>query len=332
MPRPLAVAAIVLSMTLGMVGATRAQSPGSGSAPTPPPGFAWFVLSQLNAFYDNPEDPTDRPELITDVPDGVLTAVDINHDSEPDWLIEWPEAVQFCGTGGCERSLYVSGPEGFTRAFDRQTIAFVIAEVEGETRIEATVHHLYCEDDRPDCRFSWAWDDRARRLVQRPASDGVTLMEGTGPGAVDDDIPATSASLDRWPVEIGNLWEKSRVVCLTESSPGYAVGQATVATVPDLNGDGRPDWVVTLPSPCEGTPIRQPFQVWVTTGEGEDQDGVALAYAAEPGTGLRLEVARTAPALSVATGCDAAIAAENAQGECPFRPLRWDTATRRLKE
>ncbi len=122
---------------------------------------------------------------MTKVPDGVLVPVEINADDRTDWLINWPEAMAFCGTGGCERSLYVSGQEGFTRAFDRQALGLSIGHVDGEVRVEAWVHHLNCEDDRMDCRFAWTWDEATRRLVERPSSDGRPAPRVGPPTVID---------------------------------------------------------------------------------------------------------------------------------------------------
>lgn len=300
---------------------------------TPPPidpaaAFDWYVLSELNSFYDNPEDPTDRPVLLTQVPAGIVKPVDINHDGKTDWLIEWPESAQFCGTGGCERSLYVSTPDhdGFTRALDRQTLDLKIEDVGGETRIEAWVHHMYCDEAREECRFAWAWDDKARRLVQRPAGDGITLLDGVGAEVVDGDIRADRG--DAWPIALGNAWEASRVVCLTDDNTGYSITHSDIATIPDVSGDGRPDWVVSAPRPCDGAAPAEPFAIWTTTGEGDLRDGVQKAYEAPPGTALRLDLA--GPTVLVSPGCGTPDDAD--QTKCRYVPLKWDGPMRVLTE
>lgn len=81
-------------------------------AQTPPEGITWYILNELNRLYLDLDDPTNRPPLETVVPDGVLVPVEINGDGQTEWLINWPEATQFCGTGGCQRSLYISGEGG----------------------------------------------------------------------------------------------------------------------------------------------------------------------------------------------------------------------------
>lgn len=157
-------------MAVGLVsGEARADVP----PPPPPPGLVWYVLNALNAFYLDVDDPTNRPPLVTEVPDGVLAPVEINGDGMVDWLIRWPESAQFCGTGGCRTTLYISAEDGFVRAFDRQTLSFEIRTVDGERRIEAGLHAVNCRDDAEECLRVWAWDAAAKRLRVVASSDGV---------------------------------------------------------------------------------------------------------------------------------------------------------------
>lgn len=167
----------ILATAIGLAIAAPAR------AQTPPEGFTWYVLNEINRFYLDIDDPTNRPDLVTEVPEGVLVPVEINGDGRTDWLINWPESTQFCGTGGCQRALYISGEYGFVRAFDRQALELAVAPVDGDVRIEAWLHHLNCDETRPQCRFAWVWDDSARRLTARPSSDGVAAPE-TGPDTV----------------------------------------------------------------------------------------------------------------------------------------------------
>lgn len=175
--RVLLTAATLLAFT----GPVQAQE----QALTPPEGFTWYVLNELNRFYLDIDDPTNRPALLTEVPEGVLAPVEVNGDGQTDWLINWPASTQFCGTGGCRRTLYISGGDGgFFRALDRQALELTITPVAGEVRVEGWLHHLNCGDARPQCRFAWTWDAQARRLVARQSSDGVAASE-EGPVLLD---------------------------------------------------------------------------------------------------------------------------------------------------
>jgi len=300
------------------------------AAPTPPDGIVWRVLEEINVFYFDIEDPTDRPPLVTEIPQGVLTPVDINADGRPDWLITWPESVAFCGTGGCDRTLYISnaatpGPDevgadevetGFTRAFDRQALDFSIAKVGDEVRIQATVHHALCPDDRTECVFAWAWDEAAQRLVQRPASDGRTVMLGAGAAPVDDDVPSAS----RLPAVLEEVWTASKRICPASwEASGHEALYADIRSIPDVDGDGRPDWLVEAPGPCDSSRVLEPPQLWVSDGEG----GAVLAWQAETGE-VELDVGVVPAALTRITDC-------MDDDGCAREPLHWDSAARTLR-
>ena len=125
----------------------------------PPPGLSWYVISELNDFYDDPEDPTNRPPLVTQPPAGVVRAVDINADGVNDWLVEWPDSTQFCGTGGCRFTVYLTHGQNLVRIFDRQTFQPLdISMVDGEPRLEGSFHHGSCNEQRDDCRLAWGLD------------------------------------------------------------------------------------------------------------------------------------------------------------------------------
>ena len=302
---------------------------GGAVAQTPPEGFVWYVLNQMNAFSLDLEDPTDRPPLITGVPDGVLTAVEVNGDGRPDWLIRWPESAQFCGTGGCQASLYISDGDGFVRAFDRQALTLDLRRVDGEVRLETTLHHLNCDDGRFDCRFAWAWSPAAGRLEERPASDGVsriTIVQPVDRGEAADGTPV----LPDWtPPTLEERWTASRAVCPgpTDADGPYR-RQATLYDIPDVNGDGLRDYVYTPDAGCE-TPPETGFQVWVTEGAGPGPYGrggaVALAWTAPQDHWPEVDVA-TRPAVVIQReACG--------EGEsCPSVSLQWDAASGRLTE
>lgn len=152
--------------------------PGAGSAqtakaPPPPDGFVRYILDRLNSFSFDVEDPTNRPPPTIIVPDGVLTAIEVNSDGRPDWLIRWPEASQFCGTGGCEATLYISTEDGFVRALDRQVLSLEIRSVAGTAQIEAELHQLECNEGQEVCLRAWGWDQNTKHLEVRTSSDGI---------------------------------------------------------------------------------------------------------------------------------------------------------------
>lgn len=320
--KPAQIAGVVLAVLWGS-GAHAQSRP--LDAETPPEGIVWRVLNEINTYFYDIDDPTNRPPLVTQVPDGVLTPVEINGDGLADWLISWPQEIAFCGTGGCARTLYVSGAPipgaedqatGFTRALDRQALELSIETVAGEVRLEALVHHALCADGRSECRFAWAWDEGARRLVQRPSSDGRTAIQGFGVAPVDDVDPSTA-----WlPSELATVWEDSKLVCPASwEATGYEVLRAEINSIPDINGDGRLDWLAALPAPCDSGSALRPPQVWVTAGE----EAVVLAWQAASGD-VEVNLDRQPATLTWLTDC-------GAMTGCARQPLRWDSAGRTLR-
>lgn len=139
----------------------------------PPAGLHWYVISQLNDFYNDPEDPTNRPPLLANPPEGVVQAVDVNADGVNDWVVDWPESTQFCGTGGCRYTVYLTHGQNLVRIFDRQVFdGLTFSVVDGEPRFEGSFHHGSCGDRHDDCRLAWGLDPATRRLVPRPSANG----------------------------------------------------------------------------------------------------------------------------------------------------------------
>ncbi len=317
-------AATLVAGTLGGEGRALAQQP----VQTPPEGFRWYVLNELNGFYLDIDDPTNRPPLLTEVPEGVLEPVDLNRDGRTDWLIRWPDSTQFCGTGGCRTTLYISDEGGFVRAFDRQALRFAVNTVDGEVRVEAALHHLYCDRDQDECLRTWAWEPAAGRLQERPSSDGVSRLTAVAPVDLGEEADGSPILPDWTPPSLGEMRFRSRVWCPVSPEEGPALRQAALFDTPDVNGDGLRDWVFTPAGGCDDGPVSG-FQVWVTTEPGPGPQGrggpVALAFTASPERWVEYELSERPATLLVVAPCD--------QGaECGGIPLRWNAAAGRLVE
>lgn len=161
-----------------------ACAPVTGSKP--PAGLSWHVISALNGFYDDVDDPTNRPPLLTEPPEGVVRAVDVNADGVNDWIIDWPHGAQFCGTGGCRITVYLTHGQNLVRLFDRQALEPLdISMVDGEPRFEGRFHHLACNDARRECRLAWGLDATTRTLVPRPSANGDTYSSQADEGPIE---------------------------------------------------------------------------------------------------------------------------------------------------
>lgn len=175
---PLRRLSIAMLLSLGFTAPALAQE-----AAQPPAGIVWMAVNDINSLYFDPDDPTNRPPLLTAPPEGMVTAVDINADGQPDWLVDYEKAgeARYCGTGGCLARLYVSDGPNYVRALDRQALEFSV-EPGGEVR--AWVHHGVCTPDNWDCRVVWRWNPATRTLDQVPGGENAPAP-GAAP-AIDD--------------------------------------------------------------------------------------------------------------------------------------------------
>ncbi|MFN3670239.1 MAG: hypothetical protein ACK4VY_13105 [Brevundimonas sp.] len=298
--------------------ATAAVAP--ARAQTPPEALTWMVLDEINSAYFDRTEPFNRPPLVTRVPEGVIRPVDISHDGKPDWLIDYTDSgLMYCGTGGCLRTLYVSDGDDHVMAFDEQTHTFELSSRGGETVIEVEVHHVFCGAAGDDCAFAWTWDPVLKQLVERPNAAGVTLLGNDGGfaplGARDDGRPVE----DGLPAELSAVWHGARLTCASTDDDGFRVFRPAFKSVPDLNGDGRRDWLARLPDPCPGDLHEevqaQPFRVWLTGPDGS----LAEAWTSAPDHWALIDIATTPARLVSNPSCGIGTA-------CPDRRLRWDAA------
>ncbi len=304
-----------IAAILAALAATAAAS--GASAQTPPEGLVWMALNEINAGYFDRDDPTNRPPLATRVPDGMLRPVDVSPDGLTDWIVDFSAAgmAAFCGTGGCARILYVSGGDtGFVRAFDAPALAFEVVVRGGETRVEAMVHHLNCRPGQAECWYAWAWDPALARLVERPAPDGTTRLEGGGFDPID---PAHADLPDSLPSELSQAWFGGRRTCRVHTDDGIEVLRPTFQSIPDINGDGRRDWI-EIPAGCLEEDAAG-FKLWSTTPGG----GLAVVHESDADRYPSVDMATTPATVLVNPPCG--------QGEaCPDTPLRPDRRTGRF--
>lgn len=298
------------------------------AAQTPPEGLVWMVLRDLNDYGFDRDDPTNRPPLVTEAPEGMIRAVDVTHDGRTDWLVDYEASgnSSYCGTGGCTKVVYVTlGDDGLTRAFDEQAHELTFYEAEGESRVEAWVHHALCSSDAGrECRFAFAWDLALKRLVERPNRAGEAVIPVGAFSPIDrtgDRQPD-----DRAPAPVADRWFKTRTTCPSVyNDDGLDVRRAAIHDIPDVDGDGVRDWVVEPPSACQARPgdtAPYPgFEVWLTRDDGE----AVQAYVSAPERYPHLDVSRS-PAVVLAQ-------AECAAGDvCARTRLRWDEGAGRLVE
>lgn len=305
-------------LTTAALAVSAAMVAAVASAQTPPEALTWMVLNEINgAYFDRPE-PFNRTPLVTRVPDGVIRPVDITPDGKPDWLVDYTDSgLMYCGTGGCLRTLYVSDGDDYLMAFDEQTHTFDLSIRGGETVIEAEVHHIFCDSAGDSCAYAWTWDAGLKQLVERPNAAGVSLLGNDGGfpplGEREDSRPVE----DRLPAELSEVWHGHRLTCPASTDDGFRVFRPTFKQAPDLNGDGRRDWLVRLPDPCPQDAFEEvqarPFSVWLTGPNGT----LSEAWTSEPDYWAMIDIATTPAQLVSNPAC-------GHEPVCPNRRLRWD--------
>lgn len=293
-------------VAIGLVAGVLAEP---SAAQSPPEGLVWMALRDINETYFDRDDPTNRPALATRPPVGMIRAVNVSRDGKPDWLVDYSktDTSHFCGTGGCLQRLYVSTDDGYVRAFDQQALEFEVTERAGGRGVEVMVHHSYCTPERSECRFAWAWDTEQRRLVERPAIDGVTILTGGGFAPIEA-IP------EERPQDIAQAAERLAVACPPEGDR-VAPELRPVDAHPtvDLNGDGIRDWFIQPPGACAADGATAGFRVMLS-----EEGGFTEAYRSDPDRYPSVDIAQTPAALVINPPCG--------YGEtCPNERLRWDS-------
>lgn len=304
-----------------------AMGAGPVMAQTPPEGLAWMVLRDINEYGFDRDDPTNRPPLVTEVPAGAIRAVDVTRDGHADWLVDYEaaEISSFCGTGGCSQILYVSlGDDGLTRAFDEQAHELTFYQADGESRVEAWVHHSFCSSDAGrECRFAYGWDPELKRLVERPNRAGEAVIPVGAFSPIDN-------SADRGPnpdapEAVADRWFKTRTTCQAYNDDGMEVRRAEIDDVPDIDGDGVRDWIVQPPMACQHQPdevVPSPgFEVWLSRADGE----AVQAYVSPAERFPHLDVSTTPATVIAAPAC-------GFQETCAQPRLRWDAGSGRFVE
>ena len=302
----------------GMLAAVFLALAGGGAwARTPPDGLVWIAVRDVNEAWDNDREPTNRPPVAWTVPEGMIRPVDVTRDGVADWVLDYSAsgAGDYCGSGGCLTRLYVSVDGRHLAVLDRQTDGLVIAERDGETVIEAEVHHLNCEVGARDCRFAWAWDAATGRLQPRIPSNGATrLVEG---GAQPMEFIADDA--DILPPALSQQWYGGRTTCRDYSDDGLVVLRPRIAPIPDVTGDGLPDWMLVQAGPCD-TELPSPgFSIWADDGAGDAREVHVSAY---DRVGL-IDIATRPAVLIEQQGC-------GYDPQCVETRLHWDAGAGRF--
>ena len=256
----------------------------------------------------------------------LFTPVDLTPQAAPDWLVDFNALPvwQLCGTGGCLLQVWVkTGQTPYQLAFHRQALGHaVVQHRSGRRWLDLELHGINCAGSGSDaCRYHFEWhghaDDPEGHFRVASIWGKPLRYEGPLVQAMPAQAPAGSA--------VAAALEQYRAACT--SSGGTAVLDDVLTSLPDLNGDDRPELLldaglaycllddVPVDMPCAGDTChsrlysRQGSAGWQTVWSGEP-----FAYA--------IDFRQPAPRLL--------IRAADCEGHCPEQVLSWQAGQRRF--
>lgn len=275
---------------------------------------------------DEINDPETVPPWMKQTKPSMFKKVDVNGDGLPDWMVDYQEAPNasfFCGTGGCQQHVYVALPGGeFRKVWSHTSGALKFSGPKTARRLETNFHGSVCGSyGASECLRAYRWDTAADRYIEIPNSKRLALLAG-GP------MPAITPPLADTPPEVRADMALRRQAC--EAAGGTLPDEEAVAyDIPDINGDGRRDWVVgSQYDDCQweddhtdGPPVRLLFLA-------SKPDG-GFAKALETTHSWDLDLAAS-PAQVILTKSDENCGVGD-NNPCPRQPLKWDAATATLR-
>jgi hypothetical protein len=273
-----------LGFALGHLTACQ-RTPPPPDAPRPPAEVTAAVTAELSEY--------DASIAATESwPEGAARAVDVSSDGIADWLIDF-EAFGFpawCGTGGCRRQLWVSHEGRHVLAFDAQALEFALRPAVRPPEVDVELHGVYCNGTGADpCPRSFAWNAATAQLEETANRAGGTLLNGP----LFQPVPVEEAAL---PPLVAAAREALRQSCVAAAGR-YEEFDTPFASVPDLDGDGRRDWIVDGSlTQCEtSTGIARPAPARVFLSGGGDVRKAATLPDAEYDIEIGLRPAKVLP-------------------------------------
>ena len=250
----------------------------------------------------------DRPRLM--VPARMFRQIDLNGDGFPDWVADFAKSGEsgFCGTGGCRLVIYASKPGGYASVFDEQVREFKLTPRGDGMRLDIDVHGSFCGTfGASECPMSFRWEQPRARFIEVANVKGGTRLQSSVLASADPAKPALVKTV-----------EAEQAAACRQASGKLAEDGASGVTVPDLNGDGSRDWIVSAPyCPLDGDkPAAQIDTVVLLTSP----TGLIRATNLAPG-GYAIDIATRPAQLVQLLGSECGY-----NTICAERVLAWDAA------
>ncbi len=255
-----------------------------------------------------------------------IRPIDINSDGIMDYQVNWDDlgSAAWCGTGGCRYQLWLSGTSGKPRrVFDQQVRSTSIRKSGKETIFDFQFHGGSCGGfGSQDCPVSFAFDQKIGRFDERITPDGNGILRMIDP--LDD------VRLKR-PKAVTDLLAKLHNDCMAKGGEkGEDAGAlGSVTETPDIDGDGRRDWIVSTPKcSADASPESSDIQSHLLVTAG-NTTGMELAYS---GNQIELSILKKpAQVLGILQTAECAIyATEKEQKACKRYALIWDQSSRKF--
>ena len=246
-----------------------------------------------------------------------IKIVDIDHDGVPDYLVDYNKVINthWCGDGGCNFELWRGTKGGHpVRVWNQIVREYKVATRNDETVFDFDFHGGNCGTFGSEaCPASFAWDRAAGRLVERPTASGITTVRLIEPLALTwAQVPATIAAAAH----------AASALCKAQ---GHDDEPLVPASIPDIDGDGRRDWSLTI-SFC-GKPGQFEAQQIVFATAGNAEQPVIAAVGA-----LYSVSVATKPASVARINQTETCGGFNPDGKiCTQSPLRWNERTKQLE-
>lgn len=255
-----------------------------------------------------------------------ITVVDLDSDGIPDYMVDYDKVIHtsWCGTGGCDLELWRGTKSGRpVRVWNEMVREHSISSRAGKTIFDFDFHGSNCGTFGAEaCPASFAWDATAGRMLEQPTPDGNTTVRLIEP------IRTTKAQV---PAPILALIQKAREQCVA-AGQSFVTSDNLPVSVPDFDGDGVRDWVITLPDCSNANEFTLVQTLFATAGDDSapvmaataadvEQSFFELSFGTKPATVSRANITDACERYSV----------EPDVRVCSRTPMVWDSTGKTLR-
>lgn len=174
---------------------------------------------------------------------GLFKPADLTSQAAPDWLVDFnalPNGGPVCGTGGCVLQVWVKiGQSPYALAFARQVLGHEVARHNNGRRwLAVELHGVLCGGTGSDaCRYHFEWRGDA------DAPEGYFAAASIWGKPLRYEGPLVQALAVQAPVGsvVAQTLGHYRAACT--AAGGTAQLDEALVRLPDLNRDGRPEWL-----------------------------------------------------------------------------------------